>query len=157
MGEWLQGLSCGLGTTRRSFRACQGSRLLTGLGLPALCGPLPARSTSSPPDWEVHAPVPDQLLTAPVWPRPYRTRDARLHSKPDALAVEPNFDNLGVNAESGCNAVTEGRPNALVGAPVREFRVELDGELIIKLSQTSSLPFIPRMPGPGCGAIGCPR
>ncbi len=40
---------------------------------------------------------------------------------------------------------------------MREFRVELDGELIIKLSQTSSLPFIPRMPGPGCGAIGCPR
>jgi hypothetical protein len=33
MGEWLQGLFYGKGTTRQPFQACQGSRLLTGFGL----------------------------------------------------------------------------------------------------------------------------
>jgi hypothetical protein len=35
-------------------------------------------------------------------------RQARLRGEPDALAVEPNFDDLGINPEFGRNAVSEG-------------------------------------------------
>ena len=54
-------------------------------------------------------------------------RDARLDGEPDALAVEPNFDDLGVNSEFGRyvslerlieqNKVRYGHPEATLKPP----------------------------------------
>ena len=47
MGEWLQAPFREKRTTRGPFRACQGSRVLSGFGWPAPFEPVPARSAST--------------------------------------------------------------------------------------------------------------
>lgn len=38
----------------------------------------------------------------------------RLGRQPDSLAIEPNLDHLRINAELGCNGVSESRTNAFI-------------------------------------------